>query len=230
MLVVLVVAVIWPHLRCVVDAEKPKYFNVGLMFPIATPEWTVSPGVKFFAAMDMAIDEINNKHDGVYDDILPFTELRMVTGNRDNVESGQRQGRHCLCGTGCSSLLERSIHLSHEAHPLTFCTGSNPVFAEAGNIPQIAYNDRSSILGDSRAYPNLLRTVPGTYHDAVVIADLVHNFFGWSKVTLFASTDNYGSQSSFRFKDEASKRGIDILSTVSFSMSEAETPVWCTRL
>ena len=78
---VLVIAAIWTHLRCVVDAEKPKYFNVGLIFPIATPEWTVSPGVKFFAAMDMAFDEINNKHDGVYDDILPLTELRMVTRN-----------------------------------------------------------------------------------------------------------------------------------------------------
>ena len=54
------------------------------------------------------------------------------------------------------------------------------------------------------------------YHDAVVVADLVQNFFGWSKVTLFATTDNYGSQSSYRFKDEAAKRGIDILSSHAF--------------
>jgi hypothetical protein len=61
-----------------IEGTPPEYFNIGLMFPIATTTNQKSPGVKFMAAMEMAIDEINNKTDGVLDDLLPYTELRMV--------------------------------------------------------------------------------------------------------------------------------------------------------
>ena len=67
-----------------------------------------------------------------------------------------------------------------------------------------------------------MRTVPGYYHDAVVIAELLQDFFGWEKVTLFATTDSYGSQAAFRFKDEASKRGIEILSSHSFLVDSVD--------
>lgn len=61
-----------------IACSPPEYFNVGLMFPIATDDFEVSNGVKYIAAMEMAIDEINDKTDGVNDDLLPHTELRMV--------------------------------------------------------------------------------------------------------------------------------------------------------
>ena len=61
-----------------VQADRPEYFNVGIMFPISTTSGKAAPTVKYMAAMDIAIDAINNKHDGLFDDILPLTELRMV--------------------------------------------------------------------------------------------------------------------------------------------------------
>ena len=100
--------------------------------------------------------------------------------------------------------------------------GSNPVLGENGKIPQIGYTSRSSTLGDSRAYGNHLRTVPGYYHDALVIAELLQDFFSWDKVTLFATTGSYGSQAAFRFKDEADRRGIEILSSHSFLQDSAD--------
>jgi mannose/fructose/N-acetylgalactosamine-specific phosphotransferase system component IIB len=90
------------------------------------------------------------------------------------------------------------------------------VFSEAGNIPQIGYKERSSQLGDSRAYPNHLRTVPAYYMDGIVTVDLIKDYFEWDKVTLFSTTDEYGSKTSFLFKDEAEKRGVEILSSHAF--------------
>jgi hypothetical protein len=63
--------------KCV-DGSPPEYFNIGLMFPISNLDYSPSVGVQYIAAMEMAIDEINNKTDGILDDLLHYTELRMV--------------------------------------------------------------------------------------------------------------------------------------------------------
>ena len=68
-------------LSCEAKEGKVAYFNVGVMFPIVSSGIEVSDGVVYMAAMEMAINEINDKFDGVHDNILPLTELRMVAKN-----------------------------------------------------------------------------------------------------------------------------------------------------
>ena len=36
-------------------------------------------GLRQMAAVQMAIDQVNNKNDGVYDDLLPNTKVRLGT-------------------------------------------------------------------------------------------------------------------------------------------------------
>ena len=58
----------------------PDHYNIGMMFPIAkSSTWTQHVGGALAeAAMLMAFDEINNKTDGVADDLLVGIDLRAV--------------------------------------------------------------------------------------------------------------------------------------------------------
>ncbi len=60
-------------------AAVPDYANVGIIFPIATPDFQPrQDGAIVIDLITMAIDEINNKTDGISDDLLPGIELRPV--------------------------------------------------------------------------------------------------------------------------------------------------------
>ncbi len=66
-----------------VEAKKiPRieYFNVGVMYPISNKAVTVPniQGIEFGSAVLMAIREINDKTDGIEDELLPDTVLRPV--------------------------------------------------------------------------------------------------------------------------------------------------------
>ncbi len=54
-----------------------EHVNVGVMFPIATMDFTPRrDGAIAIDLMMMAVDEINNKTDGTADNLLPEIELR----------------------------------------------------------------------------------------------------------------------------------------------------------
>ncbi len=68
------------NVMAVRKATRPAYYDIGIMYPIADETLSVpnEMGVIYGNIMLMAIDEINNKTDGVYDFLLPETELRVV--------------------------------------------------------------------------------------------------------------------------------------------------------
>lgn len=57
----------------------PDHYNIAVMFPIVTSDHQPHiAGNLDAAAIFMAFDAINNKTDGIADDLLPNIELRMV--------------------------------------------------------------------------------------------------------------------------------------------------------
>lgn len=62
----------------IISCQQLREANIGLMFPIQY-EGVIHPiGPAALAAAMMAVDEINRKHDGIEDEILPNTKLKMV--------------------------------------------------------------------------------------------------------------------------------------------------------
>jgi ABC-type branched-subunit amino acid transport system substrate-binding protein len=191
-------------------AEYAEYFNIGAMYPLATKDMEESKGVQYIEAIMMAVDEINDKTDGIYDDVLPHTELRVVARAPLRTFS-----------LGASNALElltvdKGVLAVIGPAGLHALEGSSPILEDAGHIPQICYLERDSLFGDSKHFPNLLRTIPAEYLDGRVVGDLIVDLFHWDKVTLFSTSDAYGSQTSFVFKQEAKKKGVDILSVHQF--------------
>jgi hypothetical protein len=62
-----------------VGLSQPDFYNVAVMFPILTSDNKPHiQGNMDAAAIFLAFDAINNKTDGIADDLLPGVELRMV--------------------------------------------------------------------------------------------------------------------------------------------------------
>ncbi len=99
------------------------YFNIGVMYSVAdeTMETPSVQGVEFGAAIMMAINEINDKHDGIEDELLPHTPLRLVV----------KQPRDSFTDGAVQAVNMRAIHSDDE---VIACIGPQWTDAMAGML------------------------------------------------------------------------------------------------
>mmetsp|Transcript_24360 Transcript_24360/g.35740 ORF Transcript_24360/g.35740 Transcript_24360/m.35740 type:complete len:884 (-) Transcript_24360:202-2853(-) len=186
----------------------PSHFNIAGQVPlILQNEEPDKDSLAIQQAILMAINEINDKTDGIHDYLLPYTELYISIRDVDeSFENGVYKSLELIDSFG-------------DNERLTACIGPDNYDALRGgskilsdhHVFQIGYSDRNSALGMSDIYPNSLRTVPGYYVDGRVIADFVQ-FLGWERVSVFSTSDTYGNMATFFFEKEAEEVGIKILS------------------
>ena len=63
---------------CPLDKKIPLKVKIGGIFPLLKHDGTAAVdegGIQYLAAFKMAIDDLNNKTDGVYDFVLPCTTI-----------------------------------------------------------------------------------------------------------------------------------------------------------
>jgi hypothetical protein len=157
----------------------------------------------------LAFEDVNNKTDGVYDDILPDIELRPIVRSPNyGFFYGAYYAKEMLKIDN-----SKGIKVNIGPYDSLATRGAAPTFKEAGGIPLIGYNERSSEVGKSLIYSNVLRPVPPMYYDAYAIAHLISKYFKWEKVTVFSDNGDDGRASSAFFHHYAPSLGIKILSS-----------------
>jgi hypothetical protein len=114
----------------------------------------------------MAIEEINNKLDGIEDDLLPNTIVRFEIYDSRKSDNYAIQGavHHMSAGAMCvvgpaTSGASKSTQL---------------VLANYG-IPQISYSATSHALSDSGEYPTFFRTVASETYQAKALSQFLKN-------------------------------------------------------
>lgn len=169
----------------------------------------------------LAFEDINNKTDGVYDDILPDIELRASIRSPNNgFYFGAYYAKDMLRTDNSSG-----IKVNIGPYGSRAMQGAAPTYKEAGGIPLIGYYERSSGVSNSLIYSNVLRPVPPMYYDAYAIANLISKYFKWGKVTVFSDNGDDGRASSAFFRHYASLLGIDILSSHTLDGNKADYSV-----
>jgi hypothetical protein len=157
----------------------------------------------------LAFEDLNNKTDGVYDDILPDIELRPVVRYPNNAfYDGAYAAKDMMKADN-----NTGVKVNIGPYGSLATQAAAPTFKELGKIPLIGYYERSSILSHSLVYSNVLRPVPPMYYDALAIAHLISEYFLWEKVTVFSDNSEGGVASSILFHHHASSLGINILSS-----------------
>eukprot|EP01041_Mallomonas_annulata_P013776 gene13776-29293_t len=184
--------------------KPPKSAQIGLIAPkVSLFGSTVAinlAGNQAIAATIMAIREINNKTDGIADDILPNTILKLAfrSPRLDYLKAIQAAidfSSSSFNGTGILGMVGTAGSEPSKA--------TSEVFTHTPyKVPQISYGGQSSDLGHS-VYSNFFRTCPSDAYEGRIIARFVKSYFGWSRVTTFSSGDTFGNDIFLEFEGEA---------------------------
>jgi hypothetical protein len=165
----------------------------------------------------MAIDDINNKTNKVFDSLLPESELRAIVRlSSDEFFDGGVNARQVI------SVDSQGVKAALGPPSFANLKGAAPVLEQFGGIPLFSYGDRTSIFGNSELYPNVFRTIPSDYYDGYVLASVVGQFFRWKKVSVFSTNTDLGRGSALLFRHYAAEYGIKILSSHSLDASQED--------
>jgi hypothetical protein len=173
----------------------------------------------------MAIENVNNKTDGIFDEILPETQLRMIFRSCENkFFLGAINANSLISAAASSTATSNNRPLMANIGPFASDSlqGAIPTFREANQIPVVGYHDRSSVLAKHDFYPNFIRTIPSISTDGLVIASLITKYFGWKKVTVFSSLSDSSQASFLTFSHYAKLFKIRVLSSHTIPLSRVE--------
>lgn len=188
-------------------SKPPNYVKIGGLFaPVDQYGRFDVIEAENLAAFLMAIDDINNKTDGVFDFLLPNTKLvyaletgrefaGAVTAAQNLVESFYSTGVYgVVCGlpnleTMAADQLFRD-HKIVQAHSMA--TDTN--------------------LGFGDTFPYKIQTCPIDSFQGMVLQNIICSYFAYKKVTIFATSDTFGSKASMEAVD-GTYCNIEVLST-----------------
>ncbi|EOD15625.1 hypothetical protein EMIHUDRAFT_451652 [Emiliania huxleyi CCMP1516] len=164
----------------------------------------------------MAIEEINNKTDGVADDLLPNTQLLLA--HRDSrcdpafgSDAAYQLLHHAFDGAGCDALV--GAYCSSASIPAAR-------LAELTATPQVSHSSQSPELsGDD--FPFFARVVTSDSLMAVALAEATRNLLGVKRVATIACTDAYCTAGVAAFEAAASAQGITIIESVRFENGQS---------
>lgn len=196
------------------SSSIPKDLLLGIVGPKLTASGKISlNGSHAIAALIMAINEINNKTDGIEDSILPRTHIKFAFESpRSNYLSGLSSAMSLSSEVFNRTGVVGVIGAASDASS----TALAQVFAQAEyKIPQISYGACTSALAHKDLYPYFLRTSFSDAHEGRVLANFA-TYFHWNTVTVFYSGDTYGNDIMLEFEDQAKINGMTVEAKYSF--------------
>ncbi len=196
--------------------------RLGGLFPrfkTDAPDFTLdNAGVKRLTAFVMAIREINNKTDGIADNLLPNTELLFaVRDSKRDAASAFKGARQLALETFGGLGVSAVIGAASSDPSMMAALALKPL-----KTPQISYASTSAELSDGERYEYFLRTPPSDAFQARGLADLAKNLFGYSRVAAVSSRDSYGADGIAAFLEAAREQSITVLAHLSFEKGETD--------
>ncbi len=168
--------------------RAPRTVRVGAQFPLFkagtfTPD---AGGRRRLAAFLLALQHVNDKHDGFFDDVLPNTTLAFAV--RD---SRRDSGEAVVNAFKLWDEFAAAVHVGPASSGPTRDAQAVLKLKEVG-VPQISYSATSATLSAAVTYPLFLRTPPSDAIQAEAMVSLVEQQ-GWTRVCVLAGLDAYSS-------------------------------------
>ena len=205
----------------IVDPE----IRLGFYYPMF-PQYLVPPseflpshtGIQNLAAIKMAIDELNNKTDGIFDDILPETQIKFAC--RVNPTSFTDTAIEVIdLETVAFGGLGIEVAIGALTNNLSQSMSS---FLQDMDILQIGYSP-GSIMSHNDLYTNFMRTYPSDALDAMWVSEVLVNHYGYQRAAVFSATEDTDSSDSLvEFSENAATIGLNIAVTELFSVDTTD--------
>lgn len=176
----------------------------------------------------MAVKEINDKTNGFYKHLLPNTQIKFVVAEEstefiDNIETNLALNKKAFG------------NLTNDKQPKLhgiiggLTDRASDAIAQVANgfkLTQVAYGSTGSFLSYVGPYPYYLRTVKDDAYEGVALAEIINQKFKWDHVSVFSTTNSYGSDLSTQFQKTALNAGITIVNTYSFRSGQADFSIF----
>lgn len=167
-----------------VCGTSTQVVRIGALFPLSDIKSNKrnDNGAQWLAGSLMAIDDLNQLYAdrnvsfkfAVRDTKRTFSKT--VIGTFDLADKVfENNGSHVIVGAGLNVLTEAIAYVLKDF-----------------NIAQIAYASNSTALSNYNQFPTFSRVYPSSSYESVAIANLIAKYFGYTRVILFYSTDDYG--------------------------------------
>ena len=127
----------------------------------------------------MAINEINNKNDGIFDDILPDVHVRY--GCRDSLHTFQHSVLAAIDLTQ-NQFMPNGVNAVIGAGD-SFVSEALAQVLQRSNVPQISYGSGSTELSHSDLYPTFLRVYPSDAYQGTAMADIIANTLKFQRMS-----------------------------------------------
>jgi len=199
----------------------PKEIFIGFVFPMfdyTHPYLVNRNGIQYLAAFLMAVKDINDKTDGIRDDLLPKTKIKFAVRSStgafiDNVRDAIELSTKVFNGTGIKAAVGAADNDASNAIAQIF---------NGFKINQVAYGSTGSFLSYAIPFPYYFRTCSDDAFQGYAIADIMALHYKWKYVSTFTTTDSYGTDGFLQFTQRATSLGINILSIHQFRPGQAD--------
>ena len=174
--------------------------QIGIMLPMFGTEADGyrrdSNGISMLQAAHMALQEVNNKSDGILDWLLPNTALLFSyrdskCDNEVGLSSMLSLIRESFGGMGVSAILGAR------------CSGATIPAAQVASVfkvPLVSPASSSSHLSDGLEFPFFARTCATSELMAYAMVDVLINLFNFSTVAVASSVASYGTMAMANFR------------------------------
>jgi len=185
-------------------------FNIGFLFPIFSHDIYDAAGHSSMLTAAMAVAELNNKRDGVFDRILPNTLIKF-----EWIDSQRSSSAAIL---GALRLVDGAFNAKGADVVLGAASSSSSTAAQhalkAFNIPQLSYSSTSPDLSDSVEYPTFFRTVPSDEFQSSAIIDFLLHLDYHGACVINTDRDSYSSKGSVSLQQTAAASRFTIFKNI----------------
>jgi ABC-type branched-subunit amino acid transport system substrate-binding protein len=193
--------------------------NIGALFaPIDSTGAMSLSQAEHLAAFIMAINEINDKTDGIYDDLLPSAHLSIAVRGSAELPAamdGFSELRESFSGEGVFSVVN--------ALPSAEALLINQV-STAAKVAQIISVANSAKFFIHEDYPYVSRTLAVQAYESVVLSELLCSYFKARKIVTISNTHDEDIIAALEFVELAGCE-FDTLATITVSPGQTDFAV-----
>ena len=132
----------------------------------------------------MAVNEINNKNDGIFDDILPNVQVRF--GVRDSLHTFQNSVLAAIDLTQ-NQFLPNGVDAVIGAGDSWVSEALSQILQHS-NTPQISYGSGATDLSHSDVYPTFLRVYPSDAYQGTAMMDIMAKTLNFKRKLTISSS------------------------------------------
>lgn len=190
----------------------PQFLPIEDIFDDSSQEHQSYDGSQYLAAFLMAVREINNKTDGIYDDVLANTTIKFAVRDTRgpfiyDIDDATALSLDVFNKTGVKIVVGAAINSASSAIAQVF---------NDFKINQVAYASTGSFLSYVGPYPYYFRTCMDDAFEGYALADIAYKYYKWDIISVFSSSDSFGTDGFLQFSLRATELGIQIRSIHQF--------------